>query len=63
MCGKERFIRNQTSGLLLFRVQSAEAWLKWVVGFIGGVKPRGEGERVWSQIICDYQMELVNMPG
>jgi hypothetical protein len=42
------------------RVQSAMAWLEWVVGFIGGAKPWG---RDWSQIICDHQMEQVNMPG
>jgi hypothetical protein len=27
-CGKERFIRNQTAGLSLFRIQSAVVWLQ-----------------------------------
>jgi hypothetical protein len=49
-CGKERFIRNQTAGLTPSPPspasdQGAAAWLKWVVGFIGGAKPWGR-ERV-----------------
>jgi hypothetical protein len=41
-CGKERFITDRWADP---RVQGAVAWLKWVVGFIGGTKPWGR-ERV-----------------
>jgi hypothetical protein len=62
-CGKEWFIGTRLQGCHSFWVQSEEAWLKWVVGFIGGAKPWGEGDSLWSPIICDHQMEQVDMPG
>jgi hypothetical protein len=45
MCEKERFIGIRPQGCHSFWVQSEVAWLKWVVGFIGGTKPWGR-ERV-----------------
>jgi hypothetical protein len=45
------------------RDQGAAAWLKWVVCIIGGGQAMGEGERVWSLIICDHQIEQIDMPG
>jgi hypothetical protein len=61
MCGKERFIRNQTAGLSLFRGQSEVAWLK--MG--SGLYRRGQaiGRESLVSIICDHQMEQVDMPG
>jgi hypothetical protein len=40
-CGKERFIGTRPQGCHSFWVQSEEAWLNWVLGFIGGAKPWG----------------------
>jgi hypothetical protein len=43
-CGKERFIETRPQDCHS-QIQSAVAWLNWVVGFIGGAKP-WERERV-----------------
>jgi hypothetical protein len=43
-CGKERLIGTRPQDCHSW-VQSAVAWLNWVVGFIGGAKPWGR-ERV-----------------
>jgi hypothetical protein len=59
---KRKIYWKQTAGLSLFCVQSATAWLKWVVGFIGGAKP-WEEESLWFLIICDHQMQQIDMPG
>jgi hypothetical protein len=32
------------------------------VGFIGGAKP-WEEESLWFLIICDHQMQQIDMPG
>jgi hypothetical protein len=46
-----------------FRVQSEGAWLKMGSGLYRRGQPMGKGESLWSLIICDHQMEQVNMPG
>jgi hypothetical protein len=38
--GKKDLLEAQTAGLPLSWVQSAAAWLEWVVGFIGGATPQ-----------------------
>jgi hypothetical protein len=47
-CGKERFIGTRLHGCHS-PVQSEAAWLKRVVGFIGGAKPWGM-ESLWPPI-------------
>jgi hypothetical protein len=42
MCGKERFIRTRMQDCHPLRFRVAEAWLKWVVVFVGGPKPWGK---------------------
>jgi hypothetical protein len=44
-------------------VHSAVAWLKMGSGLYRRVRAMGEGESLWSLIICDHQMEQVDMPG
>jgi hypothetical protein len=39
------------------------AWLKMGSGLYRRGQAMGEGESLWSPIICDHQMEQVNMPG
>jgi hypothetical protein len=62
MCGKERFIRNPDCRATPLRSGSSD------LGELGsGLYRRGqamgEGESLWSLIICDHQMEQVDMPG
>jgi hypothetical protein len=61
MCGKERFIRGQTAGLSLLGSEHSS-----LAGMGSGLYRRGqamgEGESLWSPIICDQQMEQVDMP-
>jgi hypothetical protein len=64
MCGKERFIRNQTAGLHPSTPRSGSSSLAEMGSVLyRRVQAMGEGERVWSLIICDHQMEQVSMPG
>jgi hypothetical protein len=54
--------KNQTAGLSL----SDSEWSslgEMSSGLYRRGQAMGEGERVWSLIICDHQMEQVNMPG
>jgi hypothetical protein len=60
---KRKIYWNQTAGLSLFWVQSAVAWLKMGSGLYRRGQAMGEGESFWSLIICDHQMEQVDMPG
>jgi hypothetical protein len=46
-----------------FWVQSEVAWLKMGSGLYRRGQAMGEGESLWSLIICDHQMEQVDMPG
>jgi hypothetical protein len=61
-CGKERFIRNQNAGLSLSGSECSG-----LAGMGSGLYRRGqamgEGESLWSPIICDHQMEQVDMAG
>jgi hypothetical protein len=59
---KGKIYWNQTTGLSLFRVQSAVAWLKMGSGLYRRGQAMGEGESFWFLIICDHQMEQVDMP-
>jgi hypothetical protein len=63
-CGKERFIRHPDRGAAPPPPRSGSSGL----GELGSVlykrgQAMGEGESLWSLIICDHQMEQVNMPG
>jgi hypothetical protein len=62
MCGRERFIGTRPQGCHSW-VQSAAAWLKMGSGLYRRGQAMGEGESLWSPIICDHQMEQVDMPG
>jgi hypothetical protein len=62
-CGKERFIGTRPQGHHSFRVQSEVAWLKMGSGLYRRGQAMREGESLWSLIICNHQMEQVNMPG
>jgi hypothetical protein len=62
MCGKERFIRNQTSGLPLSGSESSDL-AEMGSGLYRRGQAMGEEESLWSPIICDHHMEQVNMPG
>jgi hypothetical protein len=46
-----------------FRVQSEAAWLKVGSGLYKRGRAMGAGKSLWSLIICDHQMEQVDMPG
>jgi hypothetical protein len=59
--GKVYWSRPQ--GCHSFWVQSEVAWLKMGSGLLRRGQAIGKGERVWSLIICDHQMEQVDMPG
>jgi hypothetical protein len=57
MCGKERFIGSDRRAITLFGFRVRWPGWKWVVGFIGGVKPRGR-ERVsgfWLSVITRWK--------
>jgi hypothetical protein len=60
---KRKIYWNQITGLSLFQVQSAAAWLKMGSGLYRRGQAMGEEESVWSLIICDHQMEQVDVPG
>jgi hypothetical protein len=62
MCGKERFIRNQTTGLSLSGSECSSL-AEMGSGLYRRGQAMGEGESLWSLIICDHQMEQVDMPG
>jgi hypothetical protein len=62
MCGKERFIRNQTTGLSLLGSEHS-GLTEMGSGLYRRGQPMGEGQGLWSPIICDHQMEQVDMPG
>jgi hypothetical protein len=61
-CGKERFIRNQTAGLS-FLGSECGGLAEMGSGLYRRSQAKGEGESLWSLIICDHQMEQVDMPG
>jgi hypothetical protein len=60
---KRKIYWNQTAGLSLFSVQSGAALLKMGSGLYRRGQAMGEGESLCSLIICDHQMEQVDMPG
>jgi hypothetical protein len=60
--GKERFIRGQTAGLSLFGSECSRL-AEMGSGLYRRDQDIGEGESLWSLIICDHQMEQVDMPG
>jgi hypothetical protein len=45
------------------QVQSEAVWLKLGSGLYRKGEAMGEGKSLRSLIICDHQMEQVNMPG
>jgi hypothetical protein len=61
MCGKKRFIGPDRRAIS--RVQSEVAWLKMGSGLHRRGQTMEKGESPWSLIICDHQMEQVDMPG
>jgi hypothetical protein len=64
MCGKERFIRNKTDCRAVALSGSELSGLAEMgSGLYRRGQAMGEGESLWSLIICDHQMEQVDMPG
>jgi hypothetical protein len=63
MCGKERFIGNRLKGSSPAPRSGSSSWAEIGSVLYGRVQAMEEGERVWSLIICDHQMEQVDMPG
>jgi hypothetical protein len=65
-CGKERFIKLQITGLPPPphpRGQGESSLAEMSGVFYRRGQAMGEGESLWSLIICDHQMEWVDMPG
>jgi hypothetical protein len=61
MCkGKVYWSRPQ--GRHSFQAQSEAAWLKMGSELYRRGQAMGEGESLWSLIICNHQMEQVDMP-
>jgi hypothetical protein len=62
-CVERKGLLVQTAGTSLFWVQSEAAWLEMGSGLYRRGQAIGEGESLWSLIICDHQMEQVDVPG
>jgi hypothetical protein len=61
-CVKERFIRNQTLGLSLSGSECISL-AEMGNGLYRRGQAMGERESLWSPIICNHQMEQVDMLG
>jgi hypothetical protein len=53
----------QTAGLSLFLGSECSGLAELGSGLYRRGQAMGEGESLWSLIVCDHQMEQVNMPG
>jgi hypothetical protein len=59
---RKDLLGTRPQGCQSFQVQSEAAWLKMDSGLYRRGQAMGEGESLWSTIICNHQMEQVDMP-